>query len=258
MPLLTQNSEMRKTGAWNWTLPAWVVTLPTGTSFNVCPNAGACAKFCYARNGTYLFSNVKSAHMRNLMMVLDDPDGWQEAMTQELWHKRYRPKGIIREIPDVIPETLSPDIHDWMMSGGAAIRVHDSGDYFSADYLRRWLHIADAVPDVLFYSYTKEVSMFREIAVPEAPANFLWVYSMGGRQDHLVDKDTERHADVFPDINSLLAAGYMSQEESDLQSVLLPTTRIGIPANNIAHFNKKLNGRTFGETEAQLHRSTRG
>jgi hypothetical protein len=50
--LLTRNTELREDGIWNWTLPAWVVRLADGRSFNVCPSAGACAKVCYARNGT--------------------------------------------------------------------------------------------------------------------------------------------------------------------------------------------------------------
>ena len=38
-----------------------------------------------------------------------------------------------------------------------------------------------------------------------------------------------RHADVFPDLDAIAEAGYMSQHESDLLCVLLPTTRVGIP-----------------------------
>ncbi|MEU9255759.1 hypothetical protein AB0D66_28410 [Streptomyces sp. NPDC048270] len=37
--LLTQNSQLRKEGIFNWTLPAFAVKLPDGTNFNVCPQA---------------------------------------------------------------------------------------------------------------------------------------------------------------------------------------------------------------------------
>jgi len=66
MNLLTQNSDLRKSGIFGWTLPAHWVTLTDGTKFNTCPNAGACAAFCYAKNGTYLFSNVRKAHIEKL------------------------------------------------------------------------------------------------------------------------------------------------------------------------------------------------
>jgi hypothetical protein len=80
-PLLTQNSELRDDGIWNWTLPAWVVRLSDGRSFNVCPSAGACAKVCYARNGTYLFPAVAAAHLDNLRAAFS-PD-FPERMLNE-------------------------------------------------------------------------------------------------------------------------------------------------------------------------------
>jgi hypothetical protein len=86
---------------------------------------------------------------------------------------------------------------------------------------------------------------------PNCPANFRYLYSMGGKEDHLVDKDKDRHADVFPDDAAILDAGYMNQEASDLLAITLPTTRIGIPANNIKHFNKKMQRRTFGELQTE-------
>jgi hypothetical protein len=54
---------------------------------------------------------------------------------------------------------------------------------------------------------------------------------------------------VFPSKEALDAAGYFDQEESDILAVTAPTTRIGIVANNIPHFNKKLGGRTFGSVQ---------
>jgi hypothetical protein len=64
--LLTQNSELRPDGIFNWSLPAFAIKLTNGQNFNVCPQAGACASFCYARNGTYLFKNVRGRHIANL------------------------------------------------------------------------------------------------------------------------------------------------------------------------------------------------
>ncbi len=50
--LLTQNSELRADGVWNWTLPALAARLPDGRTIKTCPAAGVCAQACYARNGT--------------------------------------------------------------------------------------------------------------------------------------------------------------------------------------------------------------
>jgi hypothetical protein len=80
----------------------------------------------------------------------------------------------------------------------------------------------------------------------KAPANFKWLYSTGGLQDDLITAD-DRRADVFPDEQAIKDAGYESQDASDLLAILLKTNLVGIPANNIKHFNKKLAGRRFSE-----------
>lgn len=254
--ILTQNRELRQDGVWNFTLPAWVVELPDGGHFNVCPNAGACAKFCYARNGTYLFPKVRGKHLANLELA-QSPD-FVEKMHETLAHKKFRPTGKRREIPGL--DSLD-HLNDWTLAwiniGGQAVRIHDSGDFFSEDYYKKWISLAWDFPDILFYAYTKEVSLTKRFE-PEFPSNLLICYSMGGREDYLLDLDTDRHADVFPDLEAIEEAGYMSQHESDLLCVLLPTTRIGIPQNNIPRFKKRLEGRTFSEAQSDRARRPRG
>lgn len=251
--LLTQNGELRPLGIYNWTLPAWVARTSDGTAVNVCPAAGACVKFCYARNGTYNFPAVKAAHTRNLELVLNDLNAFTTQMLNELTARRFRPRGT-PTLPDLSRDHLHPRVAALLDEGAVAVRVHDSGDFFSDEYLLAWLTIAQLTPGVLFFAYTKEVARFRRVAADVAPPNFLWVYSLGGREDDLLDLDVDRHADVFPDEVAVEAAGYYSQDEHDLLAVVAPSHRIGIPANNIPHFNKALAGRTFGEVEAELTR----
>jgi hypothetical protein len=134
---------------------------------------------------------------------------------------------------------------------GKHVRIHDAGDFYNDEYLLAWLEIARQTPDVTFYAYTKEVSRFKRLVEPNCPTNFRYLYSMGGKEDHLVDKEVDRHADVFPDDAAILDAGYMNQDASDLLAITLPTTKIGIPANNIKHFNKKMSGRTFSALQTE-------
>jgi hypothetical protein len=222
--LLTQNSELRKHGIYNWSIPALVAHLSDGSKVVTCPHAGACAPLCYARNGTYLFPAVVRKHTRNLELVVRDPQAFMEQMVAEC------------NAPRMV---------------GKYVRIHDDGDFFADDYLLCWLDIARACPQVTFYAYTKEVSRFRRLVEGKAPANFLWVYSMGGKEDHLIDRERDRHAEVFPDEDSILAAGYTSQSDNDLICVLHPSNKIGIPANNIPHFRKRQGHLTFGELEAK-------
>jgi len=222
--LLTQNSELRPDGIYNWSIPALAAKLSNGKNIKTCPNAGACANVCYARNGTYNFSNVKARHTANLEYVINDPQGWFAQMLEEVNHPRMR---------------------------GKYVRIHDSGDFFSEDYLLLWLKIALLTPDVTFYCYTKEVSMFKRIVEYDCPKNFRYLYSLGGREDYLIDLELDRHADVFPDDAAILEAGYSNQDASDLLAITLPSNKIGIPQNNIPQFRKRLAGRTFGEVQKE-------
>jgi hypothetical protein len=107
-----------------------------------------------------------------------------------------------------------------------------------------------AHPEVTFYAYTKEVRRFRHLVEPNPPPNFLWVYSYGGRQDTEIDPDRDRVADVFPDETAITAAGWSSQEASDLLAVLGPRL-VGVPANRIPAFIARMAGRRFSEWQAQ-------
>ena len=105
-------------------------------------------------------------------------------------------------------------------------------------------------PNVNFYAYTKVVDRFRRLVEPDPPPNFWWVYSYGGTQDHVLDPHVDRLADVFPDEDAIAAAGWSSQEASDLLAVLGPRL-VGIPANRIPAFLKRLRGRGFSDWQAE-------
>lgn len=222
--LLSTNSDLRRDGIFTWSIPALAVKLSNGTNVKTCPNAGACATVCYARNGTYNFSNVKGRHTQNLEYIIEDPQGWFAQMLEEVSKPKMR---------------------------GKHIRIHDAGDFFSQDYLEMWLKLARLVPEVTFYCYTKEVSMFKRVLAEGCPDNFKYLFSMGGREDHLIDKENDRHAEVFPNDAAILDAGYMNQSASDLLAITLPTNKVGIPQNNIPQFKKRLSGKTFGELQEE-------
>jgi len=249
MSLLTQNSDLRPHRIWNWSIPALTAVLRDGTRLRTCPSAGICASVCYARNGTYLFSNVQAAHTRNLQMIIDDHIAWREQMITELHHRRYSQPRSPRVLPLDDADIADDWLRHWCTLGTAAIRVHDAGDFFADWYLDDWLHIARQHPSILFYAYTKEISMMQ--SAHDIPINFRWLASTGGTQDDLID-DSMRRADVFPDEHTLGAAGYTSQDATDLIAVVHASTRIGIPANNIKHFNRRIAGRTFSQMQTAL------
>lgn len=221
MNLFTQNSDLRKTGIYGWTLPAHWVTLSNGERFNTCPNAGVCGAFCYAKSGTYNFKNVKKAHLEKLELAMGDLEVFKTIINEELAKKKYI---------------------------GKYIRIHDAGDFFSKHYALAWLEIAENNPQCNFYAYTKEVQMFKDAKLYRIiPSNFIAIYSFGGKQDHLIDREVDRHSDVFTDYDQMIAAGYNDIGDDDKQAAIHPNHKVGLYRNNIKHFIKKQGDYTFGE-----------
>lgn len=217
MKLFTQNKDLKKSGIYGWTLPAHWVTLTDGTKFNTCPNAGICAAFCYAKNGTYMFSNVIKAHIEKLELVLNNREEWIRLINEELKLKKYENKYI---------------------------RIHDAGDFFNLQYAQDWIDISKANPQCTFYTYTKEVSMFKSLSLPD---NFITIFSFGGREDHLIDRETDRHSDVFPNYDEMIEAGYNDIGDDDSQAAMNPNHKVGLYRNNIKHFIKKMGDKKFSE-----------
>jgi len=218
MNLFTQNKDLKKTGIYGWTLPAHWVKLSDGSKFNTCPNAGICAAFCYAKNGTFMFSNVRKAHIEKLEFVINNREEWIESINTELKLKKYI---------------------------GKYIRIHDAGDFFSLQYAKDWINIAKENPQCIFYAYTKEVSMFKNIGV--LPDNFITIFSFGGKEDHLIDKEKDRHSDVFHDYKQMIEAGYNDIGDDDSQAAINDNHKVGLYRNNIKHFIKKMGNKKFSE-----------
>jgi hypothetical protein len=212
------NRDLRRSGIFVWSIPALYATLSDGTRFVTCPNAGVCGAACYATFGTYRFSNVRAAHLRNLEATFDLPR-WTREMIAELEHDRYRDR--------------------W-------VRIHDAGDFYSRAYLLAWCEIARRTPATNFYAYTKEVALVKSLPPGLVPPNLTVIFSYGGKQDHLIDSETDRHADVFPDVETLEAAGYSDQAADDRLAVT-GRPRVGIVANNLPTARRRIAGRSFSE-----------
>lgn len=220
MKLLTQNSDLKKTGIYGWTLPAHNVILSNGERFNTCPSAGVCGAFCYAKNGTYNFKNVKKSHIEKLELVLYSPDVFECMMIEELKNKKYN---------------------------GKYIRIHDAGDFFSVDYALIWLRIADRFKNITFYTYTKEVILFKHTLKDKIPNNFIVIYSFGGKQDLFIDREIDRHSDVFTDYEQMIAEGYNDISDDDKQAAINTNFKVGLYRNNIPAYIKRMKQKKFSD-----------
>lgn len=198
MNYLARNEKMMKMSGprtFNWGIPAF----KSKDGFKTCPAAGACAQGCFARAGWYTHRPVViDAYHRRLALARGP--GFEDTICNEISLRRVQ-----------------------------RLRIHDSGDFFSAEYLRSWIRIMSRCPSVQFYTYTKMVGLLKRYAVlGELPKNFSVVYSFGGLQDHLIDTKKDRHCVVFSSIEELRASGYENASEDDAVAAQGKNRKIGI------------------------------
>ena len=210
--LLTQNSKMKKSGLgniYNFGIPAF----KSSTGLMTCPMAKACAVGCYARSGAYLFSNVAKAYEYRLAQTL----------------KADFKDQIQTEINKLVKK------HKTVM-----IRIHDSGDFYNVEYVKKWFEIMQSNPSVSFYAYTKMITLFESLK-PELPSNFKLIYSYGGKEDAKI-KATDRHSKVFETIEALKASGYVDTSSDDLMA-LGSNPKIGL----VYHGNKNFENTSWNK-----------
>ena len=198
MNLLTQNSKLKKTSkalglrVFNFGIPAY----KSATGRVICGMADECIKFCYAKKGAYMWSNVQPAFEKRYQ--LSKTDDFVGAINDEIKRKK----------PDYV-------------------RVHDSGDYYSKAYLQKWIQIAIHNPDVKFYSYTNMVDMILNTSLP---SNYDIIFSDSGKQKHLINERKHRHTKIFTSTSDMLSAGYTNASSVDLMATkwFNKTNKVGL------------------------------
>jgi hypothetical protein len=143
---------------------------------NTCPGAGACKVYCYAKKGGYVqYMPVNTSQTRQLNFLLNDPNGYKNMLSNEI--RAEVKKNSMKNVKTVI-------------------RWHDSGDFFSPDYLNLAYDVAKMFPDVEFYAYTK----MADVAKGNKPSNFKMNFSAGAKpeQERQVNLQTTKHSTVVP------------------------------------------------------------
>ena len=120
----------------------------------VCNNAGTCASYCYALRSNFANPNVSGA--ADFKFYFSQMPQFEGTMVEEI--KRKNPKYV---------------------------RIHDSGDFYSYEYSKKWMNIANQCQDVIFYAYTKEYSLFFYGHWNDRPHNLKIIYSAGAKDSTL-------------------------------------------------------------------------
>ena len=113
--MLTKGNTKLGTTIYSFNLPA----------IDTCPGKSAvCIILCYATRRRFKSGNVRAAHSRNLDIA--QAAGFAEKMIEEI--KRKKPK---------------------------CVRIHAAGDFFSVRYIKAWIKVIRAFPNITFYAYTR-------------------------------------------------------------------------------------------------------
>lgn len=199
----TSNSKLSKDGIISFNLPA----------VETCPGAGKCAKYCYADTGSFLRFYKTTMPPRVGNWLSSQRDDFPDRMIQHL--RQWKDTG------------KNPKDNKWFPF--RAVRIHDSGDFYSPKYIDHWTKIARELPDVQFYAYTKSHHPALKNRLKELAGlpNVNIVQSLGSKYDHLVDPD-QPHAVVFESPEQMKEAGYTDAMASDLPASDKRNTRIGL------------------------------
>ncbi len=176
-----------------------IFNLPAGTT---CPGANICLSMvridqdgnrkiwdgphtefrCFAASSEVQYTKVYEARQHNLKLV-----------------RQHLAEGnLAGELNNSLQNNLTKSI--------TKVRIHESGDFFSAEYLMAWLLVAYANPAIKFYCYSKNLPLFVDIMLPH---NFYFTASYGGKYDHMIDEGLfPRYAKVFMTEADAIAEGF--------------------------------------------------
>lgn len=112
----------------------------------------ACHKYCYACKAERLYPSVKPCRMNNYN--LSKTDQFVNLMVDQIGKMKTK-----------------------------YFRIHESGDFYSVEYIQRWYIIIKKFPSIQFYAYTKRDDLFNELVLKEKPSNLILILSLDGIQD---------------------------------------------------------------------------
>lgn len=88
------------------------------------------------------------------------------------YRERMLERSKAKEFIDDIVEELSKSKKNFK-----AVRIHESGEFYSQDYLDKWVQIAKSLPDIRFYAFTKRKKDF-DFSKAEAQNNLIIIDSL--------------------------------------------------------------------------------
>jgi len=191
---MINNNTTLKFGAGNAKLSTGIATfsLPAGHS---CPFA----KECLSKADRVTGKIIDGKHCQFRCFAAS-----QECVYKNVRESRWNNFEIVRSTTNV--QRLTRLLNESLPQTFGHVRVHVSGDFFSAKYFEAWLNVARTNPHQVFYGYTKAIPFLVEYK-KFIPKNFRFTASRGGTCDGLIDKNKLRSAEVVFSVNEAKQRG---------------------------------------------------
>lgn len=136
-----------------------------------------------------------------------------EAQYKETRNQRWHNFDLLRNCAD--SRAMADLIDASLPSKANAIRIHVSGDFYSAKYFLAWCEVARRHADMIFYAYTKSINIW--VANKESvPSNLVLTASFGGFHDALIEAHGLKSARV---VFSIESAGDLPIDHDDTHAM---------------------------------------
>lgn len=194
----SNNTKLRTNAEriYTWSLPEYRDQL---TGDITCPQASHCIKGCFFAHGPTSWKQNQAIYSSNYALSQSD----------------LFPRVMVNEI-NAMSHKKRPEF----------IRVHVGGDFYNAEYLCKWIEIANALQDIKFYGYTKSITALHDAWIDIPHNNMEFAQSIGGKEDDYV-WHRELTARVYAD-ESLIPDDHVNATHNDLLGFFNETRKIGL------------------------------
>lgn len=164
-----------------------VFSIPAG---HTCPGAKICKSICHPETGEITDLYPEDSGFR---CYAAGEERRRTTVRKARWHN-YKLLTDLGNDSDKMAELLFYSLRAQLPF--ERVRVHASGDFFSAAYFKAWMKVAQAWDDVTFYAYTKSLDLWTT-HLNLVPSNFILTASFGGTHDALIQKHGLKSVTVY-------------------------------------------------------------
>jgi hypothetical protein len=160
-----------------------IFNLPAGKT---CPGADKCLAWAQDNNGKRTLVHGPNMEFRCFAAC-------SEAMYPKVYdarqHNWFHIKIMLKNFSiGAVGNLVADMIQENRTKNTKLVRIHESGDFYSADYFAMWMHVCRLLPDLTFYAYSKNLPMILFYGIDMLPSNFYLTASKGGKFDYLIDE----------------------------------------------------------------------